>query len=67
MWWEFDWVYMLLRMLGAVGIVWDMKVPTDEVKASRYKNLDKRTVPITRLYQIECRASAPKPNPVQLL
>jgi len=67
MWWEFDWVYMLLRMLGAVGIVWDMKVPTEEVKASRYKNLDKRTVPITRLYQIECRASAPKPNPAELM
>jgi stearoyl-CoA desaturase (delta-9 desaturase) len=32
-WWEVDFTYYVLRALAAVGIVWDLKEPSEEVKA----------------------------------
>mmetsp|Transcript_14286 Transcript_14286/g.28217 ORF Transcript_14286/g.28217 Transcript_14286/m.28217 type:complete len:333 (+) Transcript_14286:121-1119(+) len=67
MWWEFDWVYLMLKGAAKLGLVWDLKVVTDDVKNARYKNLDKRTVGITRLYQIEDAAKKHVPGPAQLI
>eukprot|EP00290_Baffinella_frigidus_P051720 CAMPEP_0180404304 /NCGR_PEP_ID=MMETSP0989-20121125/39920_1 /TAXON_ID=697907 /ORGANISM="non described non described, Strain CCMP2293" /LENGTH=323 /DNA_ID=CAMNT_0022407663 /DNA_START=122 /DNA_END=1093 /DNA_ORIENTATION=- len=57
MWWEFDWVYVGLRMLGQLGVVWDIKVPTDDVLAARYSTLPKHRLNIRRLYRLECPAA----------
>jgi len=53
-WWEFDWVYVGLRLLGTLGIVWDIKVPTEEVVLARYKKGNKRQLGISRIYQMQC-------------
>jgi stearoyl-CoA desaturase (delta-9 desaturase) len=31
-WWEFDFPYLLLRLLKSVGLVWDLKAPTIEAQ-----------------------------------
>ena len=33
-WWEVDFTYYVLRALAAVGLVWDLKEPSEEVKSS---------------------------------
>jgi stearoyl-CoA desaturase (delta-9 desaturase) len=33
-WWEVDVTYYVLRALAAVGLVWDLKEPSEEVKRS---------------------------------
>ncbi len=33
-WWEVDLTYYVLRGLAAVGLVWDLKEPSEEIKAS---------------------------------
>jgi stearoyl-CoA desaturase (delta-9 desaturase) len=33
-WWEVDLTYYILRALAAVGIVWDLKEPSEEIKNS---------------------------------
>ena len=55
--WEIDWVYMGLRGLGALGLVWDIKVVTEEVLAARYQKDRRRKLGINRLYQLECAGS----------
>ena len=57
MWWEIDWVYLGLRGLGALGLVWDIKVVTEEVLAARYQKDRRRKLGINRLYQLECAGS----------
>ena len=53
MWWELDWVYLGLRALASLGIVWDMKVVTDEVVKARYLLGNKRPA-LSRIYRITC-------------
>ena len=53
MWWEVDWVYWGLCILGKLGIVWDCKVVTREVKDARYKHLDQPGSLIHRFYRLE--------------
>ncbi len=31
-WWEIDITYYLLRALQAVGVVWDLKLPSEEIR-----------------------------------
>jgi stearoyl-CoA desaturase (delta-9 desaturase) len=34
-WWEVDMSYYIIRALGAVGIVWDIREPTERAKAAK--------------------------------
>mmetsp|Transcript_55629 Transcript_55629/g.131045 ORF Transcript_55629/g.131045 Transcript_55629/m.131045 type:complete len:366 (-) Transcript_55629:128-1225(-) len=52
-WWELDWVYVSLCALAKLGVVWDIKVPTDEVVKARYKAGSKAELGISRLYRLE--------------
>jgi stearoyl-CoA desaturase (delta-9 desaturase) len=37
LWWEFDWVWLLLRLLAFLGIIWDLIEVSEEVRtAERY-------------------------------
>jgi len=36
-WWEVDFTYYVLRGLALLGIVWDLKEPSDDVKAGRLR------------------------------
>jgi hypothetical protein len=64
MWWEVDWVYLGLRALARLGVVWDLKVPTADVLSARYSSLPKHRLNIRHLYQLEFpRALDGKPLP----
>uniref|UniRef100_A0A7S0EJV7 Fatty acid desaturase domain-containing protein n=1 Tax=Hanusia phi TaxID=3032 RepID=A0A7S0EJV7_9CRYP len=63
MWWELDWVYLGLLVLGKLGVVWDIKVPTQEVLEARYKGGSKRDLGIKRLYRLECESADSKRRP----
>ena len=36
-WWEIDFTYYVLRALAAVGVVWDLKEPSEEVRSGRLR------------------------------
>ena len=42
-WWEFDWVYVGLRALGSLGIVWDIKVSDTHTQMHTHKNAHAHT------------------------
>jgi stearoyl-CoA desaturase (delta-9 desaturase) len=37
-WWEIDASYYIIRMLGAVGLVWDIREPTEKALASNLRS-----------------------------
>ncbi len=39
-WWEVDASYYILKALSAVGLVWDLRLPTDAVKLAHLKYTD---------------------------
>lgn len=34
-WWEFDATYLMIRLLEAVGLAWDVQQPTEAQKAAK--------------------------------
>jgi stearoyl-CoA desaturase (delta-9 desaturase) len=36
-WWEFDACYCGIRLLAAVGLAWDVQVPTQQQRAAKRK------------------------------
>ncbi len=58
MWWEVDMTYYILRTLGFVGIVWDIREPTE-------KALSMKRVGQTQTSEGAAVANAPEPETVQ--
>ena len=45
-WWELDVSYYIIRMLGAVGLIWDIREPTE--KALKANLVEKAGLPVSR-------------------
>jgi stearoyl-CoA desaturase (delta-9 desaturase) len=42
-WWQIDLTYLVLRVLSAVGLIWDLRLPPERILAEGRRPADKRT------------------------